>query len=299
MIDSIKMETTIIKHPTHTIEAIAQRIHEKADILKNASAAPMGTYSSQHLLTLIRTCLDDLEESAPAIRQWVNSYLDQHRATLWLHDGFMASHRDILTSELAKTWPNLYAPTNREYKGFILDRNDAQREKRRQRERQDTPNPAYVPFHPDGCPSGCCCWMLDSMEQWYEEEQKEQEASKNIFFNSSLLWKCHDAMLEDLPSLRHLWSTWEPSKRKPSSYTNKPIESSIGKTKLQVTLSWFQTNFRYCRVLDMFSRLRWSGSKEIDTCFSDVWENMDEIEPFVQWRRSCLQQIEQYLQTME
>lgn len=293
------MEITIIKHQTNTIEDIAQRIHEKADILKNAPSAPMGAYSVHQLLDTIRTCLDDLEQFAPAIRQWAHHYLDQHRDTLWLHEGFMASHRDVLTSELIKTWPNLYAPSNREYKGFILDRSEAQREKRRQRERQDTPNPAYIPFHPDGCPSGCCCWMLDSMEQWYEEEQQEQEASKNIFFNSSLLWKCHDAMVEDLPSLQPLWSSWEPKKCKPSTYSTDLPEIALGKTKLQAALAWIQNDFYYSSILSMFSRQRWYRIKEVDVCFSDVWENMDEIESFVKWGRIRLEQLTHHLQAME
>jgi hypothetical protein len=282
-----------------TIETIAQRIHDKATILENAPRAPMGKYSVHQLLDIIRTCLQDFEQFAPVIRQWANNHLDQHRGTLWLHEGFMASHHDVLTSELAKTWPNLYAPANREYKGFILDHIEAIEEKRRQRERQDTPNPNYVPFHPDGCPGSCCCWMMDSMEQWYKEEQKEQEASKNIFFNSSLLWKCHDAMLEDLPSLRPLWATWEPTKSKSFSYRTDFPDIPPGKTKLQATLAWIQKDFSYCSVLSMFSKQRWNRIQQMDVCFSGVWENMDEIESFVKWGRSRLQQLERYLENME
>jgi hypothetical protein len=141
--------------------------------------------------------------------------------------------------------------------------------------------------------------MLDSMEQWYKEERKEKEASQNIFFNSSLLWRCHDAMREDLPSLHPLWATWEPNKSKPSSYPTDLPEITSGKTKLQATLAWIQKDFSYRSVLTMFSKQRWTRIKEMDVCFSGVWENMDEIESFVKWGYSRLEQLKTYLHTME
>ena len=158
---------------------------------------------------------------------------------------------------------------------------DAQSEVLRQRARQETSNPNYKPFHPDGCSSGCSCWMLDDMEQWYTEEQEEINASNNIFFNGKLQRDFYKEAIADLGELKEQWENWVPFKPSRGTSTTK-LEIIPGQTPIKIVLSWISSDFQYSRALSMFS---WSDP------FKEIWENIDSIDDFIKCQRSKLKEI--------
>ena len=208
---------------------------------------------------------------------------------MWLYYGISKGRhhsdywkiRDTDFSELIDTWPFLFNRDNIIYKDFIVDLRGAQSEVLRQRERQSTINPNYKPFHPDGCSSGCSCWMLDDMEQWYNEERKEVEESKNIFFNGNIQNEFYQAAMEDLESLKSQWEKWIPHKHS-QKLPNSDFTLSIGQTPIKIVLTWIKNDFYYSNIFSMF---HWSDK------FKDVWENIDSVEFFIKCEREKLKKI--------
>ena len=178
-----------------------------------------------------------------------------------------------------------FSRDNNIYKDFIVDLKGAQSEILRQRDRQSTSNPNYTPFHPDGCPSSCSCWMLDDMEQWFTEEQKEIEESKNIFFNGKLQNDFYKLALEDLDKLKEQWSNWTPHKS-PHKIPDIKLITTPGQTPIKIVLSWIKSDFYFSGLFSMF---HWSDK------FKDIWENIDSSQDFIKCEREKLKKIVELL----
>jgi len=271
------------------IKQIAESIEKYNLCFRDIAAAPIGKYSINKILETIEEALNYLEIYTPVIKKWVHSYLANKRGELWLYYGLSKGSyltdfwkiRESNFTELELTWSFLYKRTEVMYKKFEVDLIAAQAEVLRQRARQDTSNPNYKPFHPDGCSSGCSCWMLDDMEQWYTEEQEEIKASKNIFFNGTLQQDFYKAALDDLDDLKDQWINWEPFK--PSSHIpSTKLKIIPGQTPIALILSWIKSDFQYSRVFSMFS---WSD------IFKEVWENIDSVDDFIKCQRGKLKEI--------
>jgi hypothetical protein len=223
------------------------------------------------------------------LKDWVNKYLEDHRGELWLFYGInqgntSSDYWEINKTdfeELEKTWPFLFKRDNINYKDFVVDLRGAQSEVLRQRKRQETSNPKYTPFHPDGCPSGCSSWMLDDMEQWWEEEQAEIKTSKNIFFNGNLQREFYNEAFNDLIGLKEQWENWVPFK--PSkTLRNTDVKIVEGQTPISLLINWIKDDFNYEPV---FSFFYWSDN------FKVIWENIDSVENFIQIQRQKLKKI--------
>ena len=225
---------------------------------------------------------------------WVKEYLEKRRGELWLYYGitrglYLADYwkiRETDFNELSNVWPFLYKKDSPNYKDYIVDLKAAQNEVLRQRDRQNTNNPNYKPFHPNGCPSGCCCWMLDDMEQWHTEEQEEVKASKNIFFNTKLQPEFYKVAFEDLGGLKEQWEKWEPERKKTSQTQNSTICITPGQTPIKNVICWIKNDFYYSNIMSMF---HWSD------IFKSVWENIDSVDDFIKIQREKLKNIVEIL----
>lgn len=271
------------------IKQIAENIEKYNLYFKDVCSSPIGKYSINNILKIVEEALNYLEIFAPVIKKWVQDYLVVHRGKLWLYYGIEKGNeqsdywniRETNFSELMCLWPFLFNRDDSQYKDFIIDLKAAQNEVLRQRKRQSTSNPKYKPFHPDGCSSGCSCWMLDDMDQWYTEEQEEIKASRNIFFNGALQRDFYKVALDELEGLKEQWEHWTPlSIISSKSTTEFTIQSGL--TPIKIILSWIKNDFNHSQIFSMFS---WSD------IFINVWENIDSAGEFINCEREKLKKI--------
>ena len=124
--------------------------------------------------------------------------------------------------------------------------------------------------------------MLDDMEQWYTEEQKEICTSKNIFFNGKLQTDFYKAVVEELSDLKEQWAHWEPEKPNKSHITKSSFSIKPGQTPISIVLSWVKSDFHYSSTFTMF---HWSDT------FKQVWENIDSVDEFIKVQRNKLKKI--------
>jgi hypothetical protein len=270
------------------IKKISEDIKKYNTFYQDVCKAPVGKYSINQILETVEESLNYLEIFSPVIKKWTDEYLEKNRGLLWLYYGvekgtyltdyWKQSETDI--SSLKSKWPFLFDRDIKLYKGFIIDLEGAQSEILRQRVRQSTSNPNYKPFHPDGCSGGCCCWMLDDMEQWYDEEQKEKNESKNIFFNNQLQKDFFPLAIQDLEDLKEQWATWIPGKGINRNYSSE-IKTKPGQTPINLVLSWMKEDFNY----SLFSMFDWSDT------FENVWTRIDSTPEFIKCQREKLKKI--------
>ena len=269
------------------MKRIEENLKKYNKFFKSVIDSPIGQYSIINILETIEEVLNYLEIYSPVTKEWLEQYLNKNRGELWLFYGIMkgSDHADYWKiketdySELESTWPFLFKD-NIKYKDFIVVLRGAQREILRQRERQNTSNPNYKPFHPDGC-SGCSCWMLDDMEQWYTEEQEEIKQSRNIFFNGQLQNDFYKTALEDLGEIKEQWGTWMPYKSVQKTPDNT-FNISNGETPIKLVINWIKKDFYYSSIFSMFD---WSNK------FKNAWENIDSVDDFIKCERAKLKKI--------
>jgi hypothetical protein len=273
------------------IKIISETIKKYNIYFNDVCNSPIGKYSINSIIQTVEESLNYLEACTPVLKKWVHDYLGKNRGKLWLYYGitkgsYLTDYWKISETnfkELQEIWPFLYNRTTPEYKGFIIDINEAQNNIIKQRERQDKPNPNYKSFHPDGCSSGCSCWMLDHMEQWYTEEQEEIRSSNNIFFNTKLQSDFYKAALEDLEELKEEWTQWEPKiPSSPSCNSKSALTLDLGLTPIKIAISWIKSDFYYNRIFLMFS---------FSDFFKEIWENIDSVSDFIKIQREKLKNI--------
>lgn len=273
---------------TIDIKTISLEINKYNTFYQDVSKSPVGKYSINTILETVEESLNYLEIYAPIIKLWAEEYLEKNRGLLWLYYGvekgtyltdyWKQSETNI--GQLRLIWPFVFNRNDAKYKGFIIDLEEAQSEIVRQRERQSTSNPNYKPFHPDGCSSGCSCWMLDDMEQWFEEELKEKQESRNIFFNHQLHKDFYPLAIQDIELLKEQWAKWTPEKGKCKKYDTE-IKTKMGQTPINLILSWMKDDFNY----SVFSMFNWSDT------FENVWTRIDSVEDFIICQRQKLKKI--------
>lgn len=269
------------------IKEISGTIEKYNKYFRDVSDSAIGKYSINNILETVEEALNYLEIYGPIIKEWIGSYLEKHRGELWLYYGisrgsYLTDYWKIKETDMSElsAWPFLFCRGDSKYNDFIVDLKGAQSEILRQRKRQNTSNPNYKPYHPDGCSSGCSCWMLDDMEQWYTEEREEMNASKNIFFNDKLQTNFYKEAIGELGGLKEQWENWVPFKSSGGPY--KKLELIPGQTPIKIVLSWIKSDFHYSRILSMFS---WSDS------FKEIWENIDSVDDFIKCQRGKLKEI--------
>jgi hypothetical protein len=276
-----------IKDKNEVINKIANIFEEYRKYFDDVANSPAGKYSIPAILEKVEESLNYLEIFTPMLEVWIKDYFEKNRGQLWLLYGlekgeYFADYwkqKETNMESLQNIWPFLFKA--KEYKGFEVDLEGAQREIVRQRKRQSTTNPRYKSYHPDGCPSNCCCWMLDDMEQWYTEEQEEIKASRNIYFNTRLQEDFYQCVLPDLGELKEQWATWIPDRGDVKLYDTKIIIKQ-GQTPIKILLDWIKKDFYYSSIIGMFD---WSCN------FSRVWNNINNIEPFIKCQREKLKTI--------
>jgi hypothetical protein len=270
------------------IKQISDEIKKYYTLYQDICKSPIGKYSINFILETVEESLNYLEIFSPVIKKWAEEYLDKNRGILWLYYGvekgtYLTDYwkqSETKHSNLKTTWPFLFNRNDINYKGFIIDLEGAQSEILRQRERQSTSNPNYKQFHPDGCSRGCCCWMLDDMEQWEEEERKEKQESKNIFFNNQLQKDLYPVAVQDLDELKEQWINWIPEKGTCRNYDSE-IKTKPGQTPINLVLSWMKEDFNY----SLFSMFNWSDT------FENVWTIIDNVPNFIKCQREKLKKI--------
>jgi hypothetical protein len=270
------------------ITKISDEFKKYNSFYQDVCKASIGKYSINQILETVEESLNYLEIYTPIIKKWVEKYLEKNRGILWLYYGiekgtyltdyWKQSQTNI--GLLKNTWPFLFDRKDAHYKGFIIDLEDAQSEILRQRKRQNTSNPNYKPFHPDGCSSRCSCWMLDDMEQWFDEELKEKQESRNIFFNSNLQKDFYPLAIQDIELHKEQWVSWTPVRDTSKEYNNE-IKTIIGQTPINLVLSWMKDDFNY----SLFSMFDWSDT------FENVWNRIDSVENFINCQRQKLKKI--------
>jgi hypothetical protein len=122
--------------------------------------------------------------------------------------------------------------------------------------------------------------MLDDMEQWYDEELKEKQESRNIFFNTQLQKDFLPLAIQDLEELKEQWTTWIPKKGTSKDYEVE-IKTKMGQTPINLVLSWMKEDFNY----SLFSMFDWSDT------FENVWKRIDSVENFIKCEREKLKKI--------
>jgi hypothetical protein len=281
-----------INNPNEDITKIIEEIKKYNAFYEDVYKSPIGKYPINQILETVEESLNYLEIFIPSIKKWVEEYLEKNRGLLWLYYGIEKAtyltdywkQRETNLNKLKSVWPFLFDREDPNYKVFVIDLESAQQEILRQRERQSTTNPNYKPYHADGCPSNCCCWMLDDMEQWYDEEQKEIKESKNIFFNKDLQKDFYPLAIQDLDELKQQWGSWEPKKGTCKNY-DSTITTKIGQTPINLVISWIKNDFQY----SIFSMFDWYD------VFENVWERIDSAETFIKCQREKLKKIVELL----
>lgn len=269
------------------LQKIADVIKNYQKTFKDISDSTIGKYTVNQILETIEEALNYLEIFSPLFAKWSEEYLDKNRGELWLYTGlkqgsYFTDYWKIDKTnfgELQANWPLLFCRGDKHFKGYVLDLREAQEEVIRQRKRQDTSNPNYKPFHPDGC-VGCSCWMLDDMEQWMEEEQEEIKASKNIFFNGRLQQEFYNLILPNINEYKEQWEHWRPVKPVTKTFNSK-LEILPGLTPIHIIHKWIKDDFNY----SMFSMFEFSDN------FREVWERIDSIQNFIYCQRQKLKKI--------
>ncbi len=273
---------------TIDINSISTEIKKYNAFYQDVCKSPIGKYSINTILETIEESLNYLEIYLPIIKLWANEYLEKNRGLLWLYYGvekgtYLVDYwkqSETNLGQLKLIWPFLFDRNDPNYKGFIINFEEAQNKILMQRKRQNTLNPNYIPFHPDGCPSGCSCWMLDDMEQWHEEELKEKQESRNIFFNNQLQKNFYALAIQDLNLIKEQWITWSPKKDECRNYTLE-FKTKMGQTPINLVLSWMKDDFNY----SLFSMFDWSNT------FENVWTRIDSVNNFINVQRQKLKKI--------
>jgi hypothetical protein len=122
--------------------------------------------------------------------------------------------------------------------------------------------------------------MLDDMEQWWQEEQDEIKASKNIFFNGNLQKDFYHLVLPDLDEFKQQWEHWQPVKPAPKTHTTK-LDTPPGLTPIHIIRSWIKDDFYY----SVFHMFDWSDM------FKEVWEKIDSVDNFIYCQRQKLKTV--------
>jgi hypothetical protein len=276
------------------MKIIEKEFIKYAKLFNDIYNSSVGKYTINYILESVEKFLEYLQISKPIIQKWVNEYLEENRGKLWLYYGmcranYLTDYWNIGETnfkELGETWPFLFSRFTSEYKGFIIDLKDAQNDIIRQRKRQDTVNPNYTPFHPDGCPgSGCCCFMLDDMEQWHKEELSEVDNSKNIFFNDKLQKDFYKIAVNDLNELRNQWLNWEPDRGKILEL-NSELKIVNGSTPIKIVIAWIKHDFSYSSIVSMFSYM---------DIFDNIWKKINYVDIFIECQRDKLKKIREII----
>jgi len=285
-----------------TARIIGQQVKGYHDLCRYMFSAPSNQYSAsgrypvERILLELEQYVNYLEKVTPIIQQWTRVYLEENRGKLWLDTG-LCQRVDAPHAELAKTWPFLYGQPRLDYKGFIIDREEARQEKERIEKRRDTPNPNYKPtlynVH----------WFEDETDenQWYEEEREEERASKNLHVNYRIRDLLYEAMLPELEGLKDQWATWVPEK---SLYWSRaadpslpPIPSDLppGKTRLEVAFKWLDSHFDYS-IMYGFCTKDSNEEKEYDYLFNSTWSIAEHLDKIIANRREKLRMVREYLE---
>jgi hypothetical protein len=278
--------------PNDRFNEIKKEISNYEKIFNDISQSQIGKYTPHRIIEIVEEFIIFLENNYDFLKNWTNTFLNINRDKLWLCYGIDAGRNyseyweigKENYSDLAKTWKFLFNRSDKNYKGFIIDLKDAQNEVIRQRKRQNTTNPNFIPFHPEGC-SGCSCWMLDDMEQWYTEEQKEINESKNIFFNSKLQKDFFNIAQNDLENLKDEWINWIPNKSKKHEYSNI-LEIKPGQTIINIVYNWIKKDFQHLILIWMFTYI---------DCFNHIWDNIDSIPDFIECQKEKLKKLRDLL----
>ena len=279
------MNTTPLEPVSNaTIDIITQQLTGYSDLWRYIFDSPTGRYSLDRILHEIERYTHYLEKVTPAIRRWAYDYLEQNRGKLWLYEGIHQYH-DTPRETLAKTWPFLYAQPRLEYKGFVIDRDEIQREKHRIEERRRTSNPNYKPSQ-----DGYSFWFEDDddVNQWCDEEREEEQASRNIHINHRLKSRCYEAMLPEVDALQEQWATWEPT-RWPYRDKYPPPPSMEGNP-----YDWLRNHFQYHETCGF--RSADSYEDKYLHLFHSIWNMEDYLEKRVESHRMRLKMIREYLE---
>ena len=268
---------------------ISKQMNEYRKLWFYLTSSHTGRYSIDHMLQELERYIDDIERFLPTIREWATDYLEENRGRLWLQEGLYSfNNKELSKEELETKWPFLYKCSNREYKGFIVDREEAIREKKRQERRSNTINPTYVPIR-----DAWYCWFGDEdRNRWYKEDKEEQEQSRNIFFNTKLLDSCYEEMIPELDSIKEQWSSWKP--RKSQKEMKMRIPHTEGKTRIQVVLDYISYD-----IGDMYLSFGKESSKISWRLFEGIWEFVESADRYIQQRRESFPIIKQILKEME
>lgn len=276
------------------LKEIEKEFHKYTKLFNDIITSAIGKYSIDTLIQIIYDFLHFLEKSKPIIKEWVIKYFKDNRGKLWLYYGI--SKGNYLTDywkmketnfiELSNQWSFLFNRSCSEYKGYVIDLKEAQDTIISQRKRQDTINPNYEPFHPNGCTiNNCCCFMLDDMEQWYDEEQKELKVSKNIFLNKDLQDEFFKIASNDLNELKHEWIIWEPEKDNNNIYISK-FKIKDGLTPIKILINWIKEDFYYSPIVNMFTTYDY---------FNSIWNTINDVDTFIFCKKEKLKEISQLI----
>lgn len=274
------------------IKPIKDKFNKYEILFREISNSQIGKYTPQQYFTIVEEFLDFLENNFEIIKKWSEDYLEKNRSKLWLNYGLDTGNNYCDYWEIGKEnledlkqmWPFLFDRSEPNYNRFIIDLKEAQNEVLRQRTRQSTTNPNYIPFHSKGCCNSCSCWMLDDLEQWKKEEQDEKKSSKNIFFNISLQKDFFKIAQDDLLNLKDEWVNWIPPKPEITKYSNE-IPLKIGETPITIIYNWFKKDFQYLGFCWMFN----------NNAFDNVWDTVDLIPGFVNSQREKLKKLHELL----
>ena len=119
--------------------------------------------------------------------------------------------------------------------------------------------------------------MLDDMEQWAQENRKERNNSRNIFFNETLQEDFYNTALCDLDDLKDEWINWRPSKSKPDK-NNTILDYKTGQTTISILLNWIKSDYNF----SLFRTFCWFNT------FDAIWNNVGNIDGFVACQRQKL-----------
>jgi hypothetical protein len=232
-------------------------------------------FTIPQILQKVEETLNFLEKAGPVLQTWIQQVLEENRGAIWLSYGLDSK---APFDDRKRIWPFLYNRENPQYCDFIVDWKGAQDEFARQEARRSTHNPAYTPFHPNGCSQNCCCWMLDC-DEWEAEERQEQEVSRNIFFNTALQRDFYKQALKDLESVRSQWFAWMP----PVPFQNRQVNPvAMQQTPLQIVRAWIRSDFSTSYIVGMF---------RFGTTFKRIWTQVGEIDWFVATQREKLRTV--------
>lgn len=260
-------------------------------------------HNAPYALQKCKDLLGFMKKEAPALREWCNRYLEDHRdeiyAKLWIEIGWgffnssnsgtgnlrLAPREQDIHPDFQHTWNRICSIMGQ------TEQNDFQfaytklMETHRIHSIEFCDIPEILKIHEgkDCINNGWFCWLCDDMEEkWHRHLAKKLLETKSIFFDSAekgkFLQKAIEAKLAPFG--------WKP----PLSQRNVPaiLLQTEGKTATQIMYKIVEFASWQIKIFSL-------DSKDEYKKFTELWDFIENLEPKLEVLEGACRQVEEFV----